>query len=99
MQSQLFIELSAVERRKPLNSPLLATTGGKDMQISARNSLKGKVKKVAPGSVNTEVTVELAGGTELVSIITKVSAERLGLAEGKQVQVIIKASDVMVATD
>jgi molybdopterin-binding protein len=69
------------------------------MKISARNTLKGKVKKVSPGAVNTEVTVELAGGAELVSIITKVSAEKLALSEGKQVYVVIKASDVMVATD
>jgi molybdopterin-binding protein len=69
------------------------------MKISARNTLKGKVKKVAPGAVNTEVTVELQGGSELISIITKVSADRLALTEGKQVYVVIKASDVMVATD
>jgi molybdopterin-binding protein len=69
------------------------------MKISARNNLKGKVKNVSPGAVNVEVVVELPGGVELVSIITKVSAERLALAEGKQVYVIIKASDVMVATD
>ena len=41
------------------------------MQISARNTLKGRVKHIAPGAVNTEVTVELPGGAEVVSIITK----------------------------
>jgi molybdopterin-binding protein len=69
------------------------------MEISARNSLKGKVKKVSPGAVNTEVVVEIASGIEVVAIITKESAERLGLAAGKEVYAIIKASDVMVATD
>jgi len=69
------------------------------MKISARNTLKGKVKQVSPGAVNTEVTVELPGGAELVSIITKVSADKLALAAGKQVYVVIKASDVMIATD
>jgi molybdopterin-binding protein len=68
------------------------------MHISARNALKGKVKKVAHGMVNTEVTIELPGGTELVSIITRVSADKLSLAEGKTVYAVIKASDVMVAT-
>jgi molybdopterin-binding protein len=68
------------------------------MDISARNTLKGKVKHVAPGVVNTEVTVELPGGAEVVSIITKASAERLGLAVGKEVYAVIKASDVMIAT-
>ncbi len=69
------------------------------MNISARNTLKGKVKRVSPGAVNTEVIIELADGIEVVSIITKESAERLVLAEGKEVYAVIKASDVMVATD
>jgi molybdopterin-binding protein len=69
------------------------------MNVSARNALKGKVKQVAPGAVNTEVTVELPGGAEVVSIITKTSAERLNLAVGKDVYAVIKASDVMIATD
>jgi molybdopterin-binding protein len=69
------------------------------MDISARNSLKGTVKRVLPGAVNTEVTVELANGIEVVAIITKESAERLNLAVGKKVYAIIKASDVMIATD
>jgi molybdopterin-binding protein len=69
------------------------------MDISARNSLKGTVKRVLPGAINTEVTVELANGLEVVAIITKESAERLKLAEGKEVYAVIKASDVMIAID
>ncbi|MGD9115915.1 MAG: TOBE domain-containing protein [Dehalococcoidia bacterium] len=69
------------------------------MKISARNVLKGKVTKVTPGAVNNEVTVALAGGDEVVSIITKSSAERLGVTEGKEVYAVIKASNVMIATD
>jgi len=69
------------------------------MQISARNTLKGRVKHIAPGAVNTEVTVELPGGAEVVSIITKASADRLHLALGTEVYAVIKASDVMIATD
>ena len=69
------------------------------MQISARNVLKGRVKEVNHGSVNSEVTVELPGGTEVVSVVTKRSVERLGLAVGKEAYVVIKASNVMVATD
>ncbi|MCC5634393.1 molybdopterin-binding protein [Nostoc sp. CHAB 5844] len=69
------------------------------MEISARNAIKTTVKKVITGSVNTEVTLELAPGVELVSIITKSSADRLGLAEGKKAYAVIKASDVIVAID
>jgi molybdopterin-binding protein len=69
------------------------------MKLSARNILKGKVKKVNAGAINTELIVALAGGDELVSVITKTSAERLGLAPGKEVYAVIKATNVMVATD
>ncbi len=69
------------------------------MKISARNMLKGKVKSINPGAVNTEVVIELAGGAEVVSIITKASAEALGLADGKEVYAVVKASNVMVAVD
>jgi molybdopterin-binding protein len=69
------------------------------MEISARNNLKGTVKSVSPGAVNTEVTIGLPGGAEVVSIITKASAERLKLAVGNEVYAVIKASDVMIATE
>ena len=69
------------------------------MEISARNALKGTVKNVSPGAVNTEVTVELPGGAQVVSVITKTSADRLKLAAGKEVYAVIKASDVMIATE
>jgi molybdopterin-binding protein len=69
------------------------------MKISARNILKGKVKQVKAGAVNTEVIVELPGGAEIVSIITKESASNLKLAKGKTVYAIIKASNVMIGVD
>jgi molybdopterin-binding protein len=61
--------------------------------------LKGKIKQVNPGMVNTEVVVELPGGSEIVSIITKESADRLGLATGKEAYAIIKASNVMIGVE
>ena len=69
------------------------------MQISARNSLKGKIKSIETGAVNTQVVIELSNGAEVVSIITKDSAERLNLTEGKTVYAVVKASDVMITTD
>jgi len=69
------------------------------MRLSARNQLKGIVKKVEHGAVNSEVTMELAGGIEVVSIITKQSAEQLEVSVGKEVFAVVKASDVMIATD
>ena len=69
------------------------------MKLSARNLLKAKVKQVKHGAVNSEIIMELPGGMEIVSIITKHSAETLGLAPGKDVYAMIKASNVMIAVD
>jgi molybdopterin-binding protein len=69
------------------------------MKISARNVLKGTVKSVNHGAVNSEIVVELPGGAEVVSIITKTSAEHLLLAKGSPVYAVVKASNVMIAVD
>jgi molybdopterin-binding protein len=69
------------------------------MKISARNVLKGKITKVVHGAVNSEITLQLPGGAELVSIITKSSAENLDLKVGKEVYAVVKASSVMIALD
>lgn len=70
-----------------------------EIKISARNALRGTIKQITPGAVNTEVVVEIAPNFEIVSIITRESAERLQLAPGKTVFAVIKASDVMIASD
>ncbi|MDT8284003.1 MAG: TOBE domain-containing protein [Thermovirgaceae bacterium] len=69
------------------------------MKLSARNALKGKVKAITSGAVNTEVVLELPGGAEIVSMISKDSAEKLGLKPGKEVYAVIKASNVMIGID
>jgi molybdopterin-binding protein len=69
------------------------------MKISARNVLKGKVKKVVRGAINAEVTIELPSGTEVISIITNASVDSLGLKEGKEAYAVVKASNVMIAID
>lgn len=69
------------------------------MKLSARNVLKGKVTKVVEGEVNTEVVIKVTDNAEVVAMITKSSADRLGLAEGKSVYAVIKASNVMVGVD
>jgi molybdopterin-binding protein len=69
------------------------------MELSARNVIKGTVKSVKEGAVNNEVIVEIAPGIEVVSIITTGSSNRLELAEGKEVYVMVKASNVMIATE
>jgi molybdopterin-binding protein len=72
---------------------------GWGMRISARNQLTGTVTEIHHGAVTTTVKVALAGGDTITSSITKEAAEDLGLAEGSEVTVVVKASDVLLATD
>lgn len=69
------------------------------MRLSARNLLKGTIKAITPGAVNSEIILELPGGQEVVSVITKRSAESLGLKVGKEAYAVIKASEVMIGID
>lgn len=69
------------------------------MKLSARNVLEGKVVSIKDGPVSTEVTIELACGTQVVSSITSTSAKSLSLEVGKKAYAVIKASNVMVGTD
>jgi molybdopterin-binding protein len=69
------------------------------MKLSARNVLKGKVVKVVKGAVNSEVTLELPDGVQIVSVITNTSVTSLKLKKGVEAYAVIKASNVMLAVD
>lgn len=68
------------------------------MKISARNILKGTVKSIKDGSINSEVIIDV-DGTEIAAQISKTSVEHLGLAVGKSAYAIIKTDNVMVGVD
>jgi molybdopterin-binding protein len=65
------------------------------MKISARNILRGTITRVVLGDVMAEITVDV-GGQEIVSVITRSSAERLALSEGDAVAAIVKATEIMI---
>jgi len=67
------------------------------MELSARNQLKGTVKGVKSGAVMAEITVDIKPGS-VTAAITDSSRDRLHLREGDEVTVIIKATEVMLAT-
>ena len=69
------------------------------MKISARNVIKGTVLEVKEGPVNSQVRVDIGGGNTTKSMITSDAIEELGIAVGSEVQVVIKASDVMLGID
>jgi molybdopterin-binding protein len=66
------------------------------MELSARNQLDATVKDVKLGTIMAEVTVDVGG--QDVAAITRGSAERLCLSQGDAVTVIVKATEVMLAT-
>jgi molybdopterin-binding protein len=68
------------------------------MKLSARNQLNGIVRNVELGAVMAEVTVDV-NGQQIVSTITRASAQRLGLAEGQPVTVFVKATEVILGVE
>ena len=88
---------------RPVSTELLMNTIGREevnlLKLSARNILKGKVKSIQHGAVNSEVIVQVPGGIEIVSIITKTAAQNLQLKEGKEVYAIVKATNVIIGTE
>lgn len=69
------------------------------MKFSARNVFRGKVKSLKKGPVNSEVTIEMPGGLEIVATVTTQSAENMGLAQGVEATALIKATQVMLVTE
>lgn len=66
------------------------------MQLSARNQLNGKVTGVDLGAVMANIKIEVSEPNTIAAVITKESAEKLGLAEGDDVTAIIKSSEVII---
>jgi molybdopterin-binding protein len=63
--------------------------------LSARNQFQGVVKSVKLGGVMAEVVVTV-GNLEIVSAITRASAEALGLKAGDAVRAVIKSTEVLI---
>jgi len=69
------------------------------MSLSARNRLSGTVQSVETDGLMAEVVIELDGGQVVTAVITAGSVERLGVEEGKELDAVIKATEVMVEVD
>jgi len=70
-----------------------------DMKTSARNHFHGDVVALRAGAVNDEVEIDIGDGQTIVAIVTRESAEALGLAVGAKAFALVKASSVLLATD
>src|SRR5215203_4362812 len=69
-----------------------------DMQLSTRNRLPGTITEVVKGEAAAKVTLQV-GDNHLVALITRESADELGLEPGKEATALVKATDVMILTD
>ena len=67
------------------------------MKISARNVIKGKVIQLKTGPIAAQVRVDIGGGNSITSVVTASAIDDLGIKEGSEVSVVIKASDVLLA--
>lgn len=65
-------------------------------RLSARNQIRGDVVAVRGGGVLCEVVLRLGDGQEITSVITRRSADRLGLKRGVQATAVIKSTEVML---
>ena len=68
------------------------------LKTSARNQFAGVVTQVRRGAVNDEIALEVAGGQKIIAVITHESTDVLGLRDGTQAFVLIKASSVILVT-
>ena len=66
------------------------------MQLSARNQLNGKITNVEKGAVMANIKIEISEPGVITAVITKESAEKLGLSEGDDVTAIIKSTEVII---
>jgi len=66
------------------------------MPISIRNQFPGTVKEVKLGAVMAEIIVQVGGGNQFISAITKNAAEDLALKAGDEVTVLVKSTSVMI---
>lgn len=66
------------------------------MELSARNQLEGKITNVELGAVMANIKIEISEPNTITAVITKESAENLGLSEGDDVTAIIKSTEVII---
>lgn len=75
---------------------VMVVTDCEGVRFSARNQLTGKITRIKPGAVNSEVTID-AQGLQVVAMVTLESTENLDLAVGKTATALFKASQVVLA--
>lgn len=94
-------QLAGLVYGHPSDAPALTgdQEGTARMALSARNQITGTVTSVRTDGLMAEVVVDIGATAPIVSVITRTSAESLGLREGSSVTVVVKSTEVMLATN
>ncbi len=66
------------------------------MKVGARNRITGKVTEIKKGSLMAQVKVEVAKGVRMASVMTLDSLEDMKLKKGDEVEVVVKAVNVLL---
>ena len=69
------------------------------MALSTRNRIPGTITEVVKGEAAAKIALDIGGGNKMVALITRESADELGLQEGQNVTALVKATDVMIQTE
>ena len=95
-QGRIRVTRDAANRRLVSAREIARLRGGAEQTLSARNRLEGVVRDVKIEGLLAEVELDVTRGGRLVAVITRESAESLGLARGMSAKAVVKATSVMV---
>ena len=65
------------------------------MKVGARNRIKGRISSIKTGDVMSLVKFEINEPCEMASVLTTESLEELGVKNGDEVELLVKAIHVL----
>jgi molybdopterin-binding protein len=93
---KLRTERDAANRRTVPASEIARLKGGDTERMSARNHFRGVVRAVQIEGLLAQIEIDVTEPSRVVAIITRDSAEELGLKPGMSAAAVVKATSVMV---
>jgi molybdopterin-binding protein len=95
-QGRIRVSRDRANRRTVSQREIDRLRGDAGQTLSARNRLEGVVRAVKVDGLLAEIELDVTRGGRLVAVITRESAEALGLEPGMSAKAVVKATSVMV---
>ena len=95
-RGRIRVQRDSANRRVVPSREIERLRGDDRKTLSARNRLEGVVREVKIDGLLAEVELDVTKGARLVAVITRESAESLGLEPGMSAAAVVKATSVMV---